>query len=93
MASIEDLVEVFEDTENWCKHDEKLETAIMGSITATQFYGENEKPSIPIKRYEQTVILSVNIAAWNPLCSIAENSQRPGFVSITLPRPPIPAVG
>ena len=56
MASREDLVEVFEDTENWCKHDEKLETAIMGSITATQFYGENEKPSIPAKKFEQTVL-------------------------------------
>ena len=35
MASREDLIEVFEDTENWCKHDEKLEEAIMDSITAT----------------------------------------------------------
>jgi hypothetical protein len=24
MASREDLIEVFEGTENWCKHDEKL---------------------------------------------------------------------
>ena len=32
MASREDLVEVFDDTEYWCKHDEKLEAAIMDSI-------------------------------------------------------------
>ena len=31
MASREDLVEVFDDMEYWCKQDEKLEAAIMDS--------------------------------------------------------------
>lgn len=56
MASTEELVEVFEDTAYWYKHDEKLEEAIMESITATQFYGEEDKPEVQGKKFESTVV-------------------------------------
>ena len=56
MASREDLVEIFVDTAYWYKHDEKLEASIKESITATQFYEEADKPEIPGKRFEDTVV-------------------------------------
>lgn len=56
MASREELIEVFEDTEYWYEHDEKLKEAIKDSITGTKFYEEEETPEVTEKKHESTVV-------------------------------------
>ena len=56
MASREDLIETFADTESWYKQDEKLKDAILESIAGTKFYEERETPEYQNKRYESTVV-------------------------------------
>ena len=59
MAAREDLVRVFEDTEQWYREDAELKTSIQASIQGTEFYAEGDTPSIPDAKYEKTII-SVN---------------------------------
>ena len=59
MATREDLMRVFEDTEQWYRENAELKASIQASIQGTEFYAEGDTPSVPDVRYEKTTI-SVN---------------------------------
>ena len=48
------LIDVFNDTEEWYKHDETLKAAIAHSIEGTKFYSEIDYPPLPERQFEQT---------------------------------------
>ncbi|MBR4153642.1 MAG: TIGR02452 family protein [Selenomonadaceae bacterium] len=52
----EDMVDIFRDTEEFYKSDENLKRAITDSIKGTQFYGAEDYPSLPEKRFDKTEI-------------------------------------
>ena len=55
-VSQDDMIEVFQDTEEFCKTDENLKRAIADSIKATKFYGAKDYPSLPERRFKKTTI-------------------------------------
>lgn len=56
MATKEDLIRVFENTEKMYQENERLKEAIKSSVEGTLFYPEEKTPEIPAPRYEKTVI-------------------------------------
>ena len=56
MATKEDLIRVFEDTEQHCKENERLRKAIEASIKGTRFYREEDMPTFSAPRYEKTTV-------------------------------------
>ncbi len=56
MATKEDLIRVFEDTEQRYKENERLRKAVEASIKGTRFYREEDMPTIPAPRYEKTSV-------------------------------------
>ena len=52
----EELAEIFRDTEAFCNDDENLKQAIRDSIKGTVFYGAEDYPSIPQRRFKRTTI-------------------------------------
>ena len=58
MANVtnDELVEVFRDTENYYKSDENLKRAIQDSIKYTKFYGAEDYPPLPEKRFKETAV-------------------------------------
>ena len=52
----EDMVEVFHDTESFCRTDENLKSAIRDSIKATKFYGAENYPPLPEKMFDKTIV-------------------------------------
>ncbi len=56
MATKEDLIRVFEDTERMYQTDERLKEAVYCSIEGTRFYPEGQTPAIPTPRYEKTTV-------------------------------------
>ena len=52
----DDMVEVFHDTESFCKTDENLKQAILDSIKATVFYEADDYPPLPKRRFKKTTI-------------------------------------
>ena len=55
----DELVEVFNDTEDYCKSDENLKRAIQDSIKFTKFYGAEDYPPLPEKRFKKTDVTIV----------------------------------
>lgn len=56
MATKEDLIRVFEDTERMYQTDERLKEAVNFSIEGTLFYQEGKTPAIPAPRFEKTTV-------------------------------------
>lgn len=56
MATKEDLIRVFENTEKMYQENERLKGAIKSSVEGTRFYPEEKTPDISAPRYEKTVI-------------------------------------
>ena len=58
MANVtnEELVEVFRDTQNFYQSDENLKRAIQDSIKFTSFYGAENYPPLPEKRFKKTAV-------------------------------------
>ena len=52
----DDMVEIFHDTEAFCKTDENLKQAILDSIKATVFYEADDYPPLPKRRFKKTTI-------------------------------------
>jgi len=52
----EEMLEVFRDTEEFCKTDENLKQSIRDSIKGTVFYGAKDYPSMPARRFKKTVV-------------------------------------
>ncbi|MBR4904010.1 MAG: TIGR02452 family protein [Selenomonadaceae bacterium] len=52
----EEMVEVFQDTEEFYKTDENLKRAIIDSIKGTQFYGTKYYPPLPEKKFKKTSV-------------------------------------
>lgn len=52
----DELAEIFRDTEAFCNSDENLKQAIHDSIKATVFYGAENYPLIPERRFKRTAI-------------------------------------
>ncbi len=58
MADTQTLIEVFQDTEKWCRNNDRLSTSIQKSISETKLYMEKEYPLMPeTKKYEKTEIV------------------------------------
>lgn len=55
-VNIEDMIEIFRDTEEFYKSDENLKRAIQDSIKFTTFYGAEDYPPLPKKKFEETVV-------------------------------------
>ena len=47
MSNREQLIEIFQDTEKWCKEDEKLAEAVRRAQRDTKVYGEDARPKLP----------------------------------------------
>ncbi len=60
MATKEDLIRVFEDTERMYQTDDRLKEAVNSSIKGTLFYPEGKTPVIPSPRYEKTIVTVTN---------------------------------
>ena len=58
MANVtnEELVEIFRDTQNFYQSDENLKRAIQDSIKFTKFYGAENYPPLPAKRFKKTAV-------------------------------------
>lgn len=56
MATKEDLIRVFEDTERMYQTDERLKEAVYCSIEGTRFYPEGQTPVIPSPRFGKTIV-------------------------------------
>ena len=54
MATKEDLIRVFEDTERMYQENGRLKEAVKTSIEGTLFYSEGKTPAIPTPKYEET---------------------------------------
>ncbi len=54
MVTKEELIRVFEDTEQRCKESEQLRKAVEMSIKGTRFYREEDMPTLSVSRYEKT---------------------------------------
>lgn len=52
----EEMLEVFRDTEEFCKTDENLKQSIRDSIKGTVFYGAKDYPPMPARRFKKTVV-------------------------------------
>ncbi len=52
----DEMLEVFRDTEEFCKTDENLKQSIRDSIKGTVFYGAKNYPPIPARRFKKTVV-------------------------------------
>lgn len=52
----DEMIDVFRDTEEFYKADENLRQAIQDSIKATKFYAAEDYPSLPARRFKQTII-------------------------------------
>lgn len=50
------LIEVFGDTEKFYTEDETLKVAVQKSVAYSKFYGANDYPSLPERRFDKTVI-------------------------------------
>ncbi|MBR0060350.1 MAG: TIGR02452 family protein, partial [Selenomonadaceae bacterium] len=58
-VSKDDMVEIFYDTEQYCKTDENLKQAVAESIKGTKFYGAEDYPPLPEKRFKKTIVTVV----------------------------------
>lgn len=52
----DDMLEVFQDTEEFCNTDENLKRAIQESIKGTKFYGADDYPPIPERKFKKTLV-------------------------------------
>ena len=52
----DEMVKVFHDTMDFCNTDENLKQSIRDSIKGTIFYGAEDYPALPARRYKKTVI-------------------------------------
>ena len=52
----EEMLEIFHDTEAFCKTDENLKQAIRESIKGTIFYHSEDYPPLPERRFKKTTI-------------------------------------
>lgn len=52
----DEMIDIFHDTESFCKTDENLKRAIADSIKGTRFYGAEDYPALPKKRFNKTVV-------------------------------------
>ena len=52
----DEMVTVFRDTEEFCKTDENLKQSISDSIKWTAFYGAQDYPPLPERRFKKTTI-------------------------------------
>ncbi|MBE8950610.1 MAG: TIGR02452 family protein [Quinella sp. 3Q1] len=52
----DEMIDIFRDTESFCKTDENLRAAINESIKATKFYAPDDYPPIPERRFKGTAI-------------------------------------
>ena len=55
----EQLIDVFEDTQQWYQSDETLKEAVQNSINKTKIYAENDYPEIQ-KNHSENMIISVS---------------------------------
>ena len=55
-VSRDDMIDVFRDTENFCRTDDNLRQAINDSIKGTIFYDAKNYPSLPQRRFKKTII-------------------------------------
>ena len=55
----EEMVDVFHDTENFCRTDENLKSAIQDSIKGTKFYSAENYPPLPEKKFKKTIVTIV----------------------------------
>lgn len=69
-VSRDDMIEVFHDTESFCKTDENLKQAILDSIKATAFYKAEDYPSLPKRRFDKTTISVVKKRSLDAAISI-----------------------
>lgn len=51
-----EMIEIFNDTEAFCKTDENLKQAIRDTIKGTVFYGAEDYPPLPARRFKSTTI-------------------------------------
>ena len=58
-VSKDDMVEIFYDTEQYCKTDENLKQAVAESIKGTKFYSAEDYPPLPEKRFKKTIVTVV----------------------------------
>ena len=58
-VSKDDMVEIFLDTEQYCKTDENLKQAVAESIKGTRFYAAEDYPPLPEKRFKKTIVTVV----------------------------------
>ena len=52
----EEMIEVFQDTESFCRTDENLKQAIRETIKSTAFYGAKDYPPLPQRRFKKTTV-------------------------------------
>ena len=52
----EDLIKIFQDTEEFCRTDENLKAAIHETIKGTTFYEGDDYPEVPKRRFKKTAI-------------------------------------
>ena len=55
----DEMIEVFHDTESFCRTDENLKSAVRDSIKATKFYGAEDYPPLPEKKFNETAVTIV----------------------------------
>ncbi|MBR1647205.1 MAG: TIGR02452 family protein [Selenomonadaceae bacterium] len=58
-VSKDNLVDIFFDTEKFYTTDEFLREAVRTSITGTKFYGAQDYPSLPAKKFKKTAVTVV----------------------------------
>ena len=52
----DEMIDIFNDTEAFYKTDENLKQAIQDSIKGTVFYGADDYPALPKRRFKKTII-------------------------------------
>lgn len=58
-VSKDELADVFHDTQNFYQNDENLKRAIKNSIKGTKFYGAEDYPPLPEKKFDKTEVTVV----------------------------------
>ena len=88
MAYVEknDLVKIFQDTQNFYGSDAELQASIQKSIDGTKFYNAEDYPPLPAKTFDKTLITvtqgrtfdtAVNLRGKNPSVRIAVHNLIP----------------
>ena len=76
MAYVEkyQLEEIFQDTKNFYESDETLKSAVQKSVDGTKFYGAEDYPPLPAKKFDKTLITVTQGRTFETAMSLHKNN-------------------